>query len=265
MNLDTSQTNRSLIARAVGARLGDDFELHPLDFDLNPGQLVGILGPNGSGKTTLLRVLSGALAADSGEVFLNGRLLGEWSPTELAQVVAVVSQKTEMQFPFSAGQVVLLGRTPYLQGIGFEREQDFKVARQAMEDTWVSHLSDRLFPHLSGGEQQRVAIARGFAQEPSCLLMDEPTASLDLQHKVGLFRLLRKRIQTGMSAAVVMHDLNQAAQWCDVVYLLNEGRLVARGIPSEVLTPKNIQEVFSVTVSVLETEDGGRFYVPKVD
>jgi iron complex transport system ATP-binding protein len=259
-----SPQNRSLLnACGIGVKLGPGFELQALDFDVQPGQLVGIVGPNGSGKTTLLRLLSGALPSNKGEVDVDGRPLSTWSPTQLACFLAVVAQKTQLQFPFSAAQVVLLGRTPYLSGFGFERARDIEVAQQAMEETSVGHLSERLFPDLSGGEQQRVSIARALAQEPQLLLLDEPTAHLDLQHQVGLFQLLRRRLRDGMGAVVVLHDLNQAAQWCDTLYLLKEGTLIARGGPDEVLTPSVIQQVFDVAVSVLQDPQGGRVFVPK--
>jgi iron complex transport system ATP-binding protein len=254
-----------IVASGVGVSLGDNFELHPLDFDASPGQVVGILGPNGSGKTTLLRLLAGAIEATQGRVEFKGINLAEWSPRDLAQSLAVVPQKSELQFPFTTEQVVLFGRTPYLSGLGFERERDRQVANEAMALTHVAHLRGRMFPNLSGGEQQRVCIARGLAQEPELLLLDEPTASLDLQHRVSVFQLLKQRARSGLSVVVVLHDLNLAAQWCDRLYLLKDGALFAAGDADQVLTAETILEVFSVEVSVLtHPKTGHRVFVPDV-
>jgi len=219
-----------------------------------PGEVAGLCGPNGSGKTTLLRLLSGRLRAGAGTVRLVGRAVSELSRPEVARLVGVVSQNGHVGFPFSALEVVLMGRAARSRKL-FDTEADLIAAREAMELTETLDLAEAPFGHLSGGQRQRVLIARALAQTsgdgPRLLLLDEPAAFLDLKHQLGMCELLwRLAAERGLAVLAVWHDLDLAARFCHRLLLLHEGRLVAVGKPAEVLTPATLEAVFGVTVSV---------------
>jgi iron complex transport system ATP-binding protein len=237
--------------RAGGHRLLDDASVA-----VHPGQLVAVLGPNGAGKSTLLRTLAGDLAPTRGDVRMDGRPLVRWSAAERARRRAVLSQQVTLAFPFTALEVVLLGRTPHVQGS--ERAADVEIARDALEVTGTRHLESRLYPTLSGGEQQRVQLARALAQVWTCppdgaryLLLDEPTASLDLAHQHVAIETLKTFARAGTGVLVVVHDLNLAVHHADHVVLLRGGHVLAAGPPDAVLTVPRLREAFGVPVLAL--------------
>ncbi|HOG45669.1 MAG TPA: heme ABC transporter ATP-binding protein [Anaerolineae bacterium] len=240
--------------------------LHKVSLDLAPGRLLGVIGPNGAGKSTLVRLLSGLLTPQSGEVVLDGRPIGAWKPRELARRLAVVPQSPTLPETFSAGEVVLLGRSPYLGLLGNESAHDWKVARQAMERTETLHLAPRLIGTLSGGERQRVVVARALAQEAPILLLDEPTTHLDVNHQLGLIVLVRHLVQSAnLAALIILHDLNLASVYCDEVVLLAGGEAVAHGAPQEVLTHDRIASAYKADVLVMAHPQTGRpIIVPEV-
>jgi iron complex transport system ATP-binding protein len=247
-----SDTGQKLLAAEglVFAYPGGAPLIRGVSVTLSPGELVGLAGANGSGKTTLLRLLTGRLLPAAGRVTLAGRRLSGLARSEIARLVGVVAQDGGVTFPFSALEVVLMGRAARLRGI-FETAEDFSVAREAMELTQTSHLARRPFNQLSGGERQRILIARALAQEPRLLLLDEPAAFLDLRHQVAVCELLsRLAAERGLAALAVTHDLNLAAQFCQRLMLLSEGRLIAAGPCPDVLTPENLEAVFGIRVSV---------------
>lgn len=216
------------------------------------GELVAVAGPNGSGKTTLLRVALGRLAPRAGRVELAGREVGTWSGRELARRVAVVTQREELAFPMRATDVVALGRYPHLSPWGGLTGGDHAAVAEALARVDASHLADRWIDTLSGGEWQRVRLARALAQNPSLLVLDEPTASLDLRHAMELFVLLASLAQrSGLGVLVVTHEINLAARFADRILLLVAGRMAAAGTPETVMRPEIIRGVFEWPVDVL--------------
>jgi len=233
-----------------------------LDVVLREGEFWGLLGPNGSGKSTLLKALTGVLPLWSGEVRLGGRPLRELRRREIARQVAVVPQLAETPFDFTVWEIVMMGRTPHLGRFQPERAADRAAARLALErcDAWP--LRDRLLTELSGGERQRVIIARALAQEPTILLLDEPTTYLDLGHQLEVFELLRQLNEGDqLSIACVSHDINLAAQHCHRLTLLHEGRVFAEGPPEQVLTSDAIRELYATEALIQPHPTTGKPHV----
>lgn len=229
--------------------------LRGLSLLLRPGEVLTILGPNGSGKSTLLAALAGTLAPHRGEVRLDGRHLAAWPLPDLAQRRAVLPQEVRLDFSLTALEVALLGRLPHLGPHGRESRRDLEIAEAALARVGAQHLAGRPYPELSGGEQKRVQLARALTQlgegtlgRARYLLLDEPTASLDLAHQQTVVRLVRELRSEGIGVLAVLHDLNQAAQCADRVALLHGGELMACGEPGDVLTPALIESVFGVCV-----------------
>ncbi|MGH8010405.1 MAG: ABC transporter ATP-binding protein, partial [Candidatus Binatia bacterium] len=212
------------------------------------GQCVGILGPNGAGKSTLLRIIAAVLPASGGTVLLEGRALHQWPARERAQRLALVPQHTKLPFPFSAREVVLMGRTPHLRRWQQEGEADWQTVDRAMMLTDTAYLAQRDVTTLSGGEMQRVVLARALAQQPAFLLLDEPTANLDLRHQVEILDVLTHLTHQGVTVLAALHDLNLAATYCSTVILLSKGEVYAVGSPVAVLTPQTLRSVFDVEV-----------------
>ncbi len=232
--------------------------LHEIDLCVHPGEIVALIGPNGAGKSTLIKAISGVIPARSGELRLDGKDLSRISPAERARCLAVVPQARRLPADYTVWQTVLLGRTPYLGWLGQTDPRDRERARWAMDQTATGELSGRRIGELSGGEQQRVLLARAVAQDTPVLLMDEPTAHLDLQHQTALLNLART-LATGEKRAVLMalHDLNLAALYADRVALLVGGRLRAVGTPEEVLTPDLVTAAYQVPVHIVPHPDYG--------
>jgi len=245
----------------LAIRFGDRDVLRGVDLRVRPGTVVALAGRNGAGKTTLLRMASGVLRPDRGSVELDGTPIRALSRREVARSVAVVPQSAPIEFPFRAFEVVLMGRSPHLGTFGFETAEDIERARAAMARVGVEGLADRSIQQLSGGERQLVMIARALTQEPRLLLLDEPTAHLDLAHRVQVFDLVRDFAREGRSALVVSHDLSLTARVCDELALLAEGRVLASGSPREILTPDHLQRAFDVRAEVVEAPDGSPLVV----
>lgn len=234
-------------------RYDESWVLDGLSFEVKKGEILGIIGPNGSGKTTILRILSRVLIPQEGEVYLNGKNLLELSQKEIAQVIGVVPQDTYFPFPFTVGEVVLMGRSPWLSNFGFETEKDLKIASQAMALTNTLTFSDRLIFELSGGERQRAIIARALAQKPRVMLLDEPTAHLDIGYQIEIYDLVKKlNAEKGLTLIIVAHDLNLASEYCDRLLLVDRGRIYQMGSPKEVITEENLFKVYRSRVLVEE-------------
>ena len=231
---------------------------------LADGALAGILGPNGSGKTTLLRLLSGTRRPGSGRVLLDDRPLDQLSRRDAARQIAVVPQETELAFEYTAIEIVLMGRHPHLGVFTVEGPEDLRIARDAMTATGTNHLEDRPFHELSGGEKQRVVIAAALAQSATLLLLDEPTASLDLGYQLEISSLLSRLNQDHrVTMAISTHDLNLAASICRELILMRNGRVLAAGPTNEVLTPENITLLYDVEADVqINSETGHMTVVP---
>jgi iron complex transport system ATP-binding protein len=232
--------------------------LNNVDLELKQGRMMGIIGPNGAGKSTLVRLLSRMFQPTQGCVRLNGYDLCHWRQNDLARVIAVVPQDPELPPVFTAWEMVLLGRTPFLGTLGRAREIDHQISQKAMEETRTWHLANRLICQLSGGEQQRVVIARALAQQPRIFLLDEPTAHLDINHQIETLSFISRMVrERDVAALSIFHDLNLAAQYCDELVLLNKGKIVAKGIPKQVLTPQLIQKAYGANVGVMAHPTNG--------
>ncbi len=228
--------------------------LKNVSFTIAPGEVLGILGPNGSGKSTLLKILMRILVPQQGRVELFGQPHTACSQAEISRRVAFVPQETQQAFPFTISEMVLMGRYPHHNrtwGLGWESSRDRTVAMQAMTDLGVSHLGARLITNVSGGERQRAVIARALAQEPEILLLDEPTAFLDLHHQLEIARIIRRlNRERGLTVVLVSHDLNLASQYCDRLLLLREGEIVTMGSPEEVIAKESLERVYDCPVLV---------------
>jgi iron complex transport system ATP-binding protein len=225
--------------------------LRDVTLAVNAGEVVALVGPNGAGKSTLIRAVSGVVPVRSGEVRLKGDDLSRLSPIERAKLIAVVPQMVHLPEAFTAGEIVLMGRTPHLSFWAGESKRDCEIAWAAMRRTQIDTLVDRRAAELSGGEQQRVVIARALAQDPAVLLLDEPTAHLDLKYQMGVLELIRS-LATEHRLAILMtlHDLNQAALYADRVALMQQGEIVAQGDAREVFTAEQLSQVYGVRVAV---------------
>ena len=223
--------------------------LSDVSFELADGEVLALLGANGAGKTSLVRSLNGTVTLSSGEIVLDGLSLSSFSRREIASRVAVVAQENETRFPVTVLEFVLAGRFVHGGAFGWESDTDIAAAEKALSDCDLSDYSARLMNELSGGERQRVVLARALATNARILLLDEPTANLDLAHQAMMFRLVRERCdRNGASAVVITHDLNLAATFADEVLMIKNGHVVAKGTPSEVLTAENVRKVFDVDV-----------------
>ncbi|HEV8343536.1 MAG TPA: heme ABC transporter ATP-binding protein [Candidatus Binatia bacterium] len=230
--------------------------LDHLSFSVEKGSMLGIVGPNGSGKTTLLKILSAVLTG-SGEVKLNGRYIRSYGRRELSKLFAVVPQESQISFPYSVAEIVLMGRASHHHPLALEAEKDLEVARKSMELTEILSLADRYLHELSGGEKQRVMIARALAQEPEMLLLDEPSAFLDLKHQVQVFELVRRlNREQGLTVVAALHDLNLAALFFSRLVMLRDGRVYRDGTPAAVLTEEVIEEIYGIRVQVQRDPSG---------
>lgn len=230
--------------------------------EVAPGELVAIAGPNGSGKTTLIRAMLGLTPTASGTAEVEGRDVRQWRRGTLARAVGVVTQREEMVFPLRVSEMVLLGRYARLGPLSPVTDEDRAAVSSALARCDVSGLADRRVDELSGGELQRVRVARALAQEPRALVLDEPTASLDVRHEMQLFELIRDLASSGLAALIVTHQLNLAARFADQILLLDEGRTVAMGPPIAVLTHDTIARVFRWPVALTTWRDGSPQIVP---
>ena len=232
-------------------RSGAPRVVNDVSFAVAPGELVGIIGPNGSGKTTLLKMLSGALTPSAGLIRLDDRPLAGWPRRALARRIALVPQETHTPFDFSVLDIVLMGRYPHLGTFALEGPADLEIARQALASTGTEAFKARSFGTLSGGEKQRVVIASALAQSPELLLLDEPTASLDVGHQLEVQLLLGGLNRAnGVTMVLSTHDLNFAAALCRHLILLRDGRVVAAGPTEEVLTPDAVRALYGVEADI---------------
>ncbi|MDQ5987640.1 MAG: ABC transporter ATP-binding protein FepC [Syntrophus sp. SKADARSKE-3] len=244
----------------VGFQYGlSQWVLRDVSLTIGQGVFIGIIGPNGSGKTTLLRLINGLMVPQEGRIFVGGHPLESMKRREIARIMAAVPQDEEMVFPFTALEIVLMGRSPHIGLLRFETEDDLHIARRAMAQADILPFADRPMSTLSGGERQRVMIARALAQEPKILLLDESTAFLDLHHQIAFFDLMAGlNREAGMTIIAVTHDINLAALYCDRIVLLNEGRVHADGIPEKVITSTNVCDVYRVAAAVDISPTTGR-------
>ncbi len=249
-------TGTAFTVCGVGYRVGGARILDDVTLDIAYGRVLALVGPNGAGKSTLLGILTGDVAPSAGEVLLDGRPLRNWSTRELARTRAVLLQANHVAFSFSAGDVIEMGRAPW---IGTERaDADEQLIADATARADVAHLTGRDYPSLSGGEKARVSLARVLAQDTRIVMLDEPTAALDLRHQEEVLRIARDLAARGRAVVVVLHDLSLAAAYADDVAMVDAGCLVALGAPADVLTEERIGAVYGTPVRVIADLDTGR-------
>ena len=240
----------------VGVRLGETSVLDGIDLSIAPGEIVLLAGRNGAGKTTLLRVAAGLVTPSAGSARIAGHDMAKLGRRAVARQVALVPQDTQVPFPYAVSELVLMGRAPHLGLLGFEAAADRDRVAAALARLGIAELAERSILELSGGERQLVSIARALVQDTPLLLLDEPTAHLDVARRLELQTLLRELAAEGRSIVLVSHDLGAAAASADRLALLAEGRILATGAPAEVLTPDRLRTAFGVEARWLETEAG---------
>lgn len=236
-----------ITTQQLHAVLGNTEILRGIDFEANKGEFVGIIGPNGSGKSTLLRCLYRVLTPSEGAVFLDGKELSSYRVKESAQKLAVVAQHNYYNFEFSVRDVVMMGRAPHKRALDRDTAEDYQIMRQSLKAVGMQEFEERSFSTLSGGEQQRIILARALAQQTPCLILDEPTNHLDIKYQLWLMDIVRNLDCTVISA---VHDLNIAAMYCDRLYAMKQGKVIAQGTPHELLTSDLIRELYEVDAEV---------------
>lgn len=229
------------------------FMINHIDFEITKGSFTGIVGPNGSGKTTLFKTITGELSLMEGNIFLNNNHISSMQPKQKARKIAIVTQNTDA-VDISVEDYVLMGRYPYKENFQlFDTAKDHELADKFMKLTGVSKFKNKLMNQLSGGEQQLVAIAKALAQEPELLLLDEPTSHLDISHQMQILNLIQKLNEDyNLTVLMIIHDLNLAAEFCDYLIMMDNGKIYVKGTPEEVLTYTNIEEVFKAVVITQE-------------
>ncbi len=232
------------------------FRIEIPEWTIGNGDFVSLLGPNGCGKSTLLKLIANLIDFTSGHIIIEGKNLNELRRNEVAKKIAFVPQKNFTYFPFSVYEIVLMGRTPYLNMMGFETSEDRTIVDQAIEVMQIGDLRKKGINELSGGEAQRVFIARALAQKAQIILLDEPNAHLDLQHQIMIFDLLKKLNDEGITVVTVSHDLNLVGIYSKKIALMNHGRIVLYGEKSDILNKKNISEIFKINSIVFSAAEG---------
>ncbi|NLB70070.1 MAG: ABC transporter ATP-binding protein, partial [Lentisphaerae bacterium] len=237
----------------------DKIVLDGVTLDIRKGEILGILGPNGCGKTTLLGNLNKNLSPKLGKVLLNGKDLEDISKKNIAKVISVVPQTNEVKFAFTVRDIVSMARMPFLDQFSGESDDDIKIVDDALEKTGLTDFADRLINTMSGGERQRVVIARAIAQTPDIILLDEPTLHLDINAQFDVLDLVYSYSkEQGKTVVVVSHDLQMMARYCDRIVLIHNHKIFAEGIPEHVLTPENMATVFKVDGELMKDPVSGR-------
>ncbi len=242
----------------LGLAYGKNVVMRDLTFRVSPGEMVGLIGPNGSGKSTIIKAMSRVIRPQSGKILLDGRNITGIRRTELARMIGVVPQMPLLPGSFTVFEIVLMGRNPHLGLFRHESARDMEITWDAMGRTATRSLSERQIGELSGGEIQRIVIARVLAQEPKSILLDEPTSNLDINHQVEILDLIKNLCrEDNLMVVITLHDLNLAAQYCDRLILINNGTVHAQGAPSEVINTENIEEVYGAGSCVYEHPENG--------
>lgn len=251
---DSHESEPTLRVEDVSADLGGSRVLSAVSLQVDQSELVGLVGPNGAGKTTLLGAVRGTVTPAEGSVFISGTAVSALSAREIGRLVATVPQETELSFSFSVERAVAMGRHPHIGRFGTADSEDHAAVAKAIERTALSAFADRPVTELSGGERQRVLFARALAQRTPLLLLDEPTANLDINHAIRTLDLVRSVVDDGRAAVAAIHDLNLAARYCDRLVLLTAGEVVASGTPREVLTSETLKTAFNADAVVAEND-----------
>ncbi|NMM65155.1 ABC transporter ATP-binding protein [Clostridium sp. P21] len=234
--------------------------LHNININFEKNKFYSILGPNGSGKTTLLKNLAKTLDPAKKTILIENKDITEFNNKVLAKKLAVVPQNTILDFDFSALDIVLMGRSPYISRFGQESKEDYNIAENAMKITNTWYLRDKCINQLSGGEQQRIVIARALAQDTDIILLDEPISHLDIHHQIELLDTI-KTLSKNVTVITVLHDLNLAAQYSDYLILVNKGSIASQGTPEEVLTKDNVKKVYNINMCMIQNPITGKPYI----
>ena len=242
-------------------KYGTKLILEDISIQFEKGHLYGILGPNGSGKTTLIKILSGILKQNFGKVSINELDIKKLSIRDIAKKLAVVSQSNTIEFDFTVSEIVKMGRFSHIGRFSRESAEDKRIINKLLHQFGLYELKDRSFNQLSGGEQQKVIIARAIAQQSKIILLDEPTTHLDINHQIEFMEMLRQYVNEGLIVVVILHDLNLANQFCDKIILLNERCIKAFGSPEEVITRENIKSIYNINVVVKKNIFTNSIYV----
>lgn len=245
---NTGPSPVAIEARGVVVRRDDREILHDIDVDVRRGEVLALVGPNGAGKSTLLSVLAGELSPQRGTVQLEGAPVGSYRTLELARLRSVLNQANDVSFPFRVGEIVAMGRNPWVRTAGYD--DDERAIAEAIRTSDIGHLVSRRFTALSGGEKARVSLARVLAQGTGIVFLDEPTAALDLRHQEDVMRAARTLARNGRAVVIVLHDLSLASAYADRIALLSSGRIEALGSPAEVLTAEQVSRIYGVPVSI---------------
>lgn len=251
----------SLEAHKLSFAYGKTSILKDISFTLNHGEILGVIGPNGAGKSTLVKLLTRILKANTGSISLNEKDLRTYSRLELAKHMAVVPQASDLPEAFTAQEIVMMGRTPHLGFLSNESDADYVLVEKMMRRTNVWQFANRSINALSGGEKQRVLLARALVQEPQYLLLDEPTNHLDLRYQVEVLQYVKAEVKEGVGALVVLHDLNLALRVCQRLLVLHKGMIVAEGKPEDILNTALIENVYGAQVNVFKQPDTGQVVV----
>jgi iron complex transport system ATP-binding protein len=249
--------NMAIAAKNLSHSFGEDLILRNVSFQVPKRDFFIIIGPNGSGKTTLMKIIAGILTSQNGELKILNRSINQYHRKVLARTIAFVPQMLFVDFPFTVTEIVLMGRSPYLGMLGLEEEKDMEIANQAIAFTGLENLAHRKLDQLSGGEQQRVFIAKAICQEPDIILLDEPTASLDLAYQVRIMDLMEQlKTEKGITVVMISHDVNLAAMYADHLLLLHKGQVLCQGLPDEVITYQTLEAAYGCTLLVDESPLG---------
>mgnify|MGYP000843914268 FL=1 len=257
-----SETQISLTIEGIRFGYNGSDILENLEFEARSGELIGLIGPNGSGKSTLLRLMNGILRPKAGTILMEGRDLNKMKVDEIARVCANVPTEFNEDFNLSVQELVSLGRYPFAKGLWWDSTEDEGLVEAAMRKYGVRHLKDRRFSELSSGEGQRVLLAKAMVQCPRIMLVDEPSAHLDLRYKLEVMEHLREMLSGNVTIVIASHDLNLLAKYCDKVMILSKGKIVGMGTPREVITAEMVEAVYGVEVAIIDDGDG-IFAIPR--
>lgn len=247
------KSDTGISANKIEVSYGAENILNGVDINAENGKITGIIGPNGSGKSTLLKCIYRTLKAKEGTIMIDGENIDDMSYKDSARKLSVVAQHNNYSFDFSVEEIVLMGRNPYKKLMEKENRKDYDIVYDCLKKVGLEEFSKRMYSTLSGGEQQRVVLARALAQKTKYIVLDEPTNHLDITHQLQIMRLIK---ESGITAVAAVHDLNIAAMFCDVIYAMKDGKIVSYGKAEEVITPENIKLLYGVESEIVRDKNG---------
>lgn len=234
----------------------NEYALQKISINVNKGEFYGVIGPNGSGKSTLLKCISGYFTPCEGSIFIDEKNVGDFSTKEIAKKMALVKQHNTIDYDFNVMDIVLTGRNPYLKALMSESEQDYQIANESLKKAGILHLKNRLITTLSGGEYQRMILARALCQKSDIMLLDEPVTGLDIKHKVEFMSIVKNLcVKENITILCVLHDLNLANNYCDKIALLKTGKVFEFGTPKKVLTKLNLKNVYETEIEIIKKDN----------